>query len=69
MLYISNQSFTTNISVNINVENGIKVPTFKVNETTSEEFNQQLNETSSPFVEIIGNNVFGTFQISLANEL
>lgn len=69
MLYISNQSSTVDTSVIIDVENGIEVPTFKINETTSEEFNQQLNETTSPFVELIGNNVFGTFQINLANEI
>lgn len=69
MLYISNQNPIIDFPVIIDVENGIEVPTFKVNETTNEEFNQKLNETSSPFVELIGNNVFGTFQINLAKQL
>lgn len=69
MLYISNQSFDIDIKLWVDVTNGINVPTFNLDETTSEEFNQKINETNSPFVELIGKNVFGTFQIALANEL
>ncbi|MBE4703955.1 M60 family metallopeptidase [Spiroplasma platyhelix] len=69
MLYISNQSTDIDIKVMINVINGITVPTFTLDETTSEEFNQLINTTTSPFVELVGKNFFGTFQIALANEL
>lgn len=69
MLYISNQSSDISINVIIKVANAIEVPTFIVNQTSSEKFKQELNKTNSPFIELVGKNIFGTFQVSLANQL
>lgn len=69
VLYISNKNADVDIKLFVDVVNGIEIPTFNVDQTTSAEFNQKLNKTSSPFVELIGKNFFGTFQIALANRL
>lgn len=70
MLYLSNKTEDKSFQVQVNVEAGINVPTFKVDETSNKNFLEQLQQWSdSPFVEIIGKNVFGTFQMSLAKEL
>ncbi|WP_342275855.1 M60 family metallopeptidase [Spiroplasma endosymbiont of Nebria brevicollis] len=70
MLYLSNKTEDKSFQVQVNVEAGINVPTFKVDETSNQNFLEQLQQWSETlFVEIIGKNVFGTFQMSLAKEL
>ncbi|WDA53658.1 MAG: hypothetical protein PPFGHCPK_00070 [Spiroplasma endosymbiont of Drosophila atripex] len=54
----------------ITIDKTIEVPTFIVRSTTNEEFKKMLEyDDSSPFVEIIGENVFGTFQMEVADNL
>ncbi|MDQ7982593.1 MAG: M60 family metallopeptidase [Spiroplasma sp.] len=69
MLYISNQSEKNYLEVLITVKDGIKIPTFNVNETTPQAFNEQLNLGWTPFVELVGKNVFATLQYDLAYDL
>ncbi|WP_252319303.1 M60 family metallopeptidase [Spiroplasma endosymbiont of Lariophagus distinguendus] len=70
MLYLTNKSESNDYKVLLSVEKGIEVPTFVLDKTTNKEFQQILNDNiNSPFVEIIGKHVFGTFQMKVAKDL
>ncbi|WP_425380942.1 M60 family metallopeptidase [Spiroplasma endosymbiont of Polydrusus pterygomalis] len=70
MLYVTNKSESNDYQVLIIAERAITVPTFIVGKTTNEQFANVLNNNQqSPFVEIISNYVFGTFQMQIAREL
>lgn len=70
MLYLTNKSESSDYQVVVTAEKAITVPTFIVDKTTNEEFANILNSNQqSPFVEIISNYVFATFQIDVAKDL
>ncbi|MBE4703811.1 M60 family metallopeptidase [Spiroplasma platyhelix] len=66
MLYLKDYRFTNSVSiVSISKNEPIKVPTFIIDESNQTDFFNQILETNSPFVEVVGNHVFGTFQTEM----
>lgn len=65
MLYIKNTSETNEIKASIT--GGQAVPMFVLGQTTQSEWLKMLEEmTDAPFVELVGDHVFGTFQYNIA---
>lgn len=70
MLYLTNKSESNNYQVVVTVEKAIVVATFIIDKTTNEQFVNLLSKNQqSPFVEIISNYFFATFQIDVAKDL
>lgn len=67
MIYL--QNFSEEEPAQVTIEDTLEVPTFHINETTTEEWKEQMTRlTDAPFVELVGDYVFGTFQYNQAED-
>lgn len=67
MIYL--QNFSEEELAQVTIEDTLEVPTFQVNKTTTEEWKEQMARlTDAPFVELVGDYVFGTFQYNQAED-
>lgn len=68
MVYIDNRSESQHVGITI--EGGTQVPYYKQGTTSLEEFKAQLETNPNvPFLEMVSDNVIGTFQIHRAKDL
>jgi hypothetical protein len=66
MIYLSNTSENTIKNVAILLSGGNQAPLFEKGKKSQEDFEQQLRQFShAPFVELVGDHIYGTFKYSL----